>query len=76
MTIVQLPLGLMPSLGDWYWPPLSEWPLIVVVGLSALSAHYCLSSAFRLADASIVAPMGFLRLPLAASFGVLFIMNR
>ena len=74
MTIVQLPLGLIPSLGDWYWPLLSEWPLIMVVGLSALSAHYCLTSAFRLADASIVAPMDFLRLPLAAGFGV-FVYN-
>ncbi len=74
MTVVQLPLGLMASLGDWYWPLLIEWPLIVVLGLSALSAHYCLSSAFRLADASIVAPMDFLRLPLAAGFGV-FVYN-
>ena len=23
MTVVQLPLGLIPSLGDWYWPLLS-----------------------------------------------------
>jgi drug/metabolite transporter (DMT)-like permease len=74
MTVVQLPLGLIPSLGDWYWPLLSEWPLIIVLGLSALSAHYCLASAFRLADASIVAPMDFLRLPLAAGFGV-FVYN-
>ena len=74
MTVVQLPLGLIPSLGNWYWPLLSEWPLIAVVGLSALSAHYCLSSAFRLADASVVAPMDFLRLPLAAGFGI-FVYN-
>ncbi|MDE0992834.1 MAG: DMT family transporter [Rhodospirillales bacterium] len=74
MTVVQLPLGLIPSLRDWYWPLLSEWPLIVLVGLSALSAHYCLTSAFRLADASVVAPMDFLRLPLAAGFGV-FVYN-
>lgn len=71
MTVVQMPLGLIPSLTDWYWPLATEWPLIIVVGLSALSAHYCLTSAFRLADASVVAPMDFLRLPLAAGFGVL-----
>lgn len=71
MTVVQLPLGLIPSLNDWYWPLLNEWPLIIIVGLSALSAHYCLTTAFRLADASVVAPMDFLRLPLAATFGFL-----
>ena len=74
MVIVQLPLGLIPSLSSWYWPTLSEWPLVVMVGLSALSAHYCLTSAFRLADASVVVPMDFLRLPLAAGFGV-FVYN-
>lgn len=72
MTVVQMPLGLIPSLHNWYWPELLQWPLVIVVGLSALSAHYCLTSAFRLADASVVAPMDFLRLPLAAGFGVLF----
>jgi drug/metabolite transporter (DMT)-like permease len=74
MTVVQLPLGLMPILDNWYWPLLSEWPLIVVIGLSALSAHYCLTSAFCLADASVVARMSFLRLPLALGFGV-FVYN-
>jgi len=71
MTVVQLPLGLIPSLNDWYWPVLAEWPLVIMVGLSALSAHYCLTSAFRLADASVVAPMDFLRLPIAAVVGVM-----
>lgn len=71
MTVVQVPLGLIPSLSDWYWPVASEWPIIILVGLSALSAHYCLTSAFRLADASVVAPMDFLRLPLAAVVGVM-----
>ena len=71
MTIVQLPLGLVPSLFQWYWPQWVEWPLVILVGVSALSAHYCLTSAFRLADASVVAPMDFLRLPLAAAVGVL-----
>ncbi len=71
MTIVQLPLGLIPSLNAWYWPVAAEWPLIVIVGVSALAAHYCLTSAFRLADASVVAPMDFLRLPFAAVVGAL-----
>ncbi len=71
MTVVQMPLGLIPSLGDWYWPLPMEWPLIIIVGLSALSAHYCLTSAFRLADASVVVPLDFLRLPLAAIVGVM-----
>jgi drug/metabolite transporter (DMT)-like permease len=40
--------------------------------LTALSAHYCLTRAFRLADASVVVPLDFLRLPLIALVGLVF----
>jgi drug/metabolite transporter (DMT)-like permease len=43
---------------------------IVLCGVAGLSAHYCLTQAFRNADAIIVAPMDFLRLPLIAFVGV------
>ena len=45
------------------------WPWVLVVALTALSAHYCLARAFRLADATVVVPMDFLRLPLIAVLG-------
>ena len=38
-------------------------------GLSAVSAHYCLARAFQLADATVVVPMDFLRVPLTAAVG-------
>lgn len=69
MVAVQLPLGFIPSLENWYWPTLANWPWIIIVGLAGLSAHYCLTSAFRLADATVVVPMDFLRLPLIAAIG-------
>ena len=72
MTIIQLPLGLIPSLANWVAPPAMAWPWLIAVGLSALSAHYCMARAFRLADATVVVPMDFLRLPLAAVIGFLF----
>jgi drug/metabolite transporter (DMT)-like permease len=70
MTVIQLPLGLIPSLPNWVWPSLAMWPWVLVVALTALSAHYCLARAFRLADATVVVPMDFLRLPLIALFGL------
>jgi drug/metabolite transporter (DMT)-like permease len=70
MTVIQLPLGLIPSLPDWVWPSLAMWPWVFVVALTALSAHYCLARAFRLADATVVVPMDFLRLPLIALLGL------
>ena len=72
MTVIQLPLALVPSLSGWVWPSAKLWPWVGVVAVTALSAHYCLTRAFRLADATIVVSMDFLRLPLIAMVGFLF----
>jgi drug/metabolite transporter (DMT)-like permease len=72
MTVIQLPLGLVPALPGWVWPAVSLWPWVGVVAVTALSAHYCLTRAFRLADATVVVSMDFLRLPLIAVVGFLF----
>ncbi|HTS52366.1 MAG TPA: DMT family transporter [Burkholderiales bacterium] len=72
MTLIQLPLGLAPALPHWVWPSAALWPWVGVVAVTALSAHYCLTRAFRLADATVVIPMDFLRLPLIAVVGFLF----
>lgn len=69
MTAIQLPLGLMMALPNWVWPSVQAWPWIVLVGLAALAAHYCLTRAFQLADATVVIPMDFLRLPLITAVG-------
>ncbi len=71
MTLVQLPLGLVTSLPDWHTPAAALWPWIVVVGVTALSGHYCMARALALADAIVVVPLDFLRLPLIAVVGAL-----
>ena len=52
--------------------PLLVWRWVVVLGVAGLGAHFGLTRAFGLADAIIVAPMDFLRLPLIAAVGALF----
>lgn len=71
MTVIQLPLGLLPALATWTTPAPALWPWLLVVGLSALSAHYCMARALALAPATVVVPMDFLRLPLIAVVGAL-----
>ena len=44
-------------------------PLLVVIGLAGLVAHFCLTSALRLAPATVVMPIDFTRLPLIALVG-------
>lgn len=69
MTAIQLPFGLIGAVPHWVWPAPAMWPWLAVVGLTALSAHYCITRALALADATVVVPMDFLRLPLIALLG-------
>ena len=69
MALVQLPLGLVPASLDWTPPTLAHLPWLLVVGVSALTAHFTLARALKLADATIVLPIDFLRVPLIAVIG-------
>lgn len=69
MTVMQLPFGLVPSVLDWRLPSLEMMPWVVLVGITAMTAHYCMTRAFKLADATVVVPMDFLRLPLIMVVG-------
>ena len=71
MAVIQLPLGLVPALSEWVTPGLADVPWIVAVGATGMIAHFCLARAFRIADASLVVPIDFLRLPLIAGVGAL-----
>jgi len=72
MAAIQVPLGLVFALPIWVTPGLDELPWIIAVGATGLSAHMCLTRAFRIADATLVVPFDFLRLPLIAVVGMLF----
>jgi drug/metabolite transporter (DMT)-like permease len=64
-------MSFVPSLWQWTVPSAALWPWVILVGVTALSAHYCVARALALADAGVVVPMDFLRLPLFAVIGFL-----
>jgi drug/metabolite transporter (DMT)-like permease len=72
MSVVQLPLAFVPALPGWVAPRVVDLPWIIAIGAAGLSAHFCLTRAFRIADATLVVPIDFLRLPLIAVVGMLF----
>jgi drug/metabolite transporter (DMT)-like permease len=72
MNLIQLPLGLAPALFDWVAPVAADIPWILLVGVTGLTAHYSFTRAFMLADATVILPIDFLRLPLIAVVGFLF----
>ena len=69
MNLVQLPIGLVASLPNWNYPTVQCWPWIILLGLTGLGSHFCFAHAFRHADASVVSPLDFMRLPLIALVG-------
>lgn len=71
MTAIQLPLAFIPSVLNWQPVVPQSLPFILVVGVMALTAHYCMARAMKKADATIVVPMDFLRLPLIAAVGAI-----
>lgn len=72
LVVMQTPMALFlagelpmipPNAWTWFW--------VIVLSLGGLSAHLCLTQAFRYADATIVTPMDFARLPVIAVVGAL-----
>ena len=72
MILIQLPLGLVAALTDWRPVALADLPWMLLAGGCALSAHYGMAQALRRLDASILIPIDFLRVPLAALVGYAF----
>ena len=71
MCLVQLPIGLFLSVSNWIWPVGLQWLWLIVIGLSALSAHYCMVKAMQYAEVATIVTLDFLRLPLIALVGIL-----
>ena len=69
MLVVQSAIGLVPALIVWQWPSVQTWGWVVVVAFCGTYSHYCFARAMQLADATVVVPMDFLRVPLAALAG-------
>jgi drug/metabolite transporter (DMT)-like permease len=72
MCLIQLPIGMFLSLSNWVFPNPIQWAWLCAVGLTALSAHYCVTSAMKISEAGIVVTLDFLRLPLIAVVGIVF----
>ena len=72
MSLMQAPITLLAALPSWVTPPLSSLPWILLIGAGSYSAHYCMTRSMALADATVVAPVDFIRLPLIAVIGSVF----
>lgn len=73
VNVLMIPLGLVPALLTWTGPDWSDAPGLIGIGISGTLGVFCVSAAYKAADASAVVPYDFLRLPFtAAAAWVLF----
>lgn len=71
MLIIQSIIGLVPALRVWVWPSAGLWPWIVLLAFTGTFAHYCGAKALSYAEAMVVMPMDYLRVPASAALGYL-----
>jgi drug/metabolite transporter (DMT)-like permease len=76
MLVVQTLAGFLPTLAVWVWPTASAWGWIAAIAVGGTFAHFCMARAMLYADATIVVPMDFLRVPLTAMAGWLLYAER
>ncbi len=69
MLLVQFAIGLVPALAVWQWPSATGWAWVLLVAFCGAYSHYCFARAMQLADATVVVPMDFVRVPLTALAG-------
>jgi drug/metabolite transporter (DMT)-like permease len=76
MLVIQSAAGFFPALYVWVWPSAYAFGWIVVIAFCGTFCHYCMARAMLYADATVVLPMDFLRVPLTAIAGWLIYSER
>jgi drug/metabolite transporter (DMT)-like permease len=76
MLVIQSVAGFFPSLYVWVWPSPHVWAWAFVIAFCGTFSHFCMARAMLYADATIVLPMDFLRVPLTALAGWLIYSER
>ena len=69
MLVVQSAIGAVPALIVWRTPTAAVWPWVLVIALCGTYSHFCMTQALRHAEATMIVPMDFLRVPLSAVAG-------
>jgi drug/metabolite transporter (DMT)-like permease len=76
MLVIQSAAGFLPSLYVWRSPSAYAFGWIAVIAFCGTFSHYCMARAMLHADATVVLPMDFLRVPLTAIAGWLIYSER
>ncbi|HVI90150.1 MAG TPA: DMT family transporter [Dongiaceae bacterium] len=65
-------VGLVPAVLEWKAPSLTDWLLFLLQGSCSAGAQLCMIRAFKIGEASLLAPLEYTALLWATIFGYLF----
>jgi len=72
VNLLMLPIAIVPVALEWSGIRIVDLPWIALLGLLGVLANICTARSYSAADASLVTPFDFLRLPCSATIGILF----
>ena len=70
--VMQVPIAAIPAAVTWVTPTLADLPWILAFAMAALGAQICITKSLAAAEASLVSPVLYLRLPMVALIGFVF----
>ncbi len=71
-NLLIVPLSLPMAVIGWKTPSWADWPLIAAIAVLSTVGFLAITRAITLADARVVQPVNFMRLPIAAALGFVF----
>ena len=73
LTLLMIPITLVPALFVWTTPTAEQFGLLALIGAFGTTGHLLFVRAYKLADVSLVEPAIFMRFVWAAVFGLLIL---
>jgi drug/metabolite transporter (DMT)-like permease len=72
VTVLLIPLTLLPAVLVWQTPGLDHWGWLIFIGVIGTLAQMLVTEALKLADMTVLMPFDFLKLVWAAFLGMIF----
>jgi len=72
MCLIQIPISFCFTLNNWATPNLNDSFWLVIVGVSATTAHFTMAKAMKTDDISSIISLDYFRLPILILAGILF----
>lgn len=54
----------------WHWPAASDYWILALLGVASAMGGFFISQAYRLSEASLIAPLEYAAMPMGVAFGV------